>query len=97
MNKPQTQLKKAALLACQHNKAQVTPLRESVLDLLLTYQGVVKAYQLMADMQKQRKNVAPPTVYRALDFWVAQGVLHKVQALNGYVCVNTTITPIIKG
>lgn len=29
--------------------------------------------------------MAPPTAYRALDFWAEQGVLHKVAAVNGYV------------
>ena len=85
MNKQLEQIKKEAIAMCQQNKARVTPLRENVLDLLLKYQGVVKAYQLLADMQAIRENVAPPTVYRALDFWAEQGVLHKVQALNGYV------------
>lgn len=77
--------KNHVLTICQQNCAQVTPLREMVLDLLLQYNGVVKAYQLLSDMKAIRENVAPPTVYRALDFWVEQGVLHKTEALNGYV------------
>ena len=37
-------------------------------------------------MQRESDNVlAPPTAYRALDFWVEQGVLHKIAAVNGYV------------
>ena len=77
--------KEQALAMCQQNGAQLTPLRERVLDLLLQYKGVVKAYQILSDMKVGRENVAPPTVYRALDFWVEQGVLHKAEALNGYV------------
>ena len=77
--------KNYALAIYEQNGAQVTPLREMVLDLLLQYNGVVKAYQLLSDMKAIRENVAPPTVYRALDFWVEQGVLHKTEALNGYV------------
>ncbi|WP_434779211.1 Fur family transcriptional regulator [Neisseria sp. Ec49-e6-T10] len=85
MNAHTNQLKQHILKICAENQAQVTPLREAVLDLLLKHDGVLKAYQLLNDMQLIRKNVAPPTVYRALDFWVEQGVLHKVNALNGYV------------
>ncbi len=84
-----TQYRTQVLLTCQQNKALVTPLRETVLDLILNRTGVVKAYDVLADMQKLRGNVAPPTVYRALDFWADQGVLHKVAAVNGYVlCQN---------
>lgn len=79
------QIKQRAIAACKKNKAQLTPLRETVLDLLLKHQGVLKAYQLLNDMQTLRDNVAPPTVYRALDFWVSQGILHKVQSLGGYI------------
>lgn len=79
------QIKEKAIIACKKNNAQLTPLRETVLDLLLQYHGVLKAYQLLNDMQALRENVAPPTVYRALDFWVTQGILHKVQSLGGYI------------
>ena len=37
-------------------------------------------------MQRESQNVlAPPTAYRALDFWAEQGVLHKIPAVNGYI------------
>ena len=45
----------------------------------------VKAYQILNDLQQARGSAAPPTVYRALDFLVEQGILHRVDALNGYV------------
>lgn len=66
---------------------QVTALREQVLDLVLQHpEGVIKAYHVLSQMQMQSGGqVAPPTAYRALDFWAEQGVLHKVAAVNGYV------------
>ncbi|ASP18296.1 Fur family transcriptional regulator [Neisseria sp. 23W00296] len=68
------------------NGAQVTALREQVLDIVLEQEGVIKAYQVLSAMQKASSSpVAPPTAYRALDFWVEQGVLHKIAAVNGYV------------
>ncbi|ASK28528.1 Fur family transcriptional regulator [Neisseria chenwenguii] len=65
---------------------QVTALREQVLDIILQQTGVIKAYTVLSLMQQQSSGaVAPPTAYRALDFWAEQGVLHKVAAVNGYV------------
>ena len=53
------------------NGAQVTALREQVLDIVLEQEGVIKAYQVLSAMQKASSSpVAPPTAYRALDFWV---------------------------
>ncbi len=66
--------------------AQITALREQVLELALQQEGVIKAYTVLAQMQQRSDGVvAPPTAYRALDFWAEQGVLHKVAAVNGYV------------
>ncbi|WP_274585526.1 Fur family transcriptional regulator [Neisseria leonii] len=64
----------------------VTALREKALDIVLGEQQVIKAYQVLARLQADSETpLAPPTAYRALDFWVEQGVLHKVAAVNGYV------------
>lgn len=66
--------------------AQITALREQVLEIALRQEGVIKAYTVLAQMQMQSEGVvAPPTAYRALDFWAEHGVLHKVAAVNGYV------------
>ena len=70
---------------CLKNGANLTDLRRQVLDLVLAHDGVVKAYQILTDLQQTRGSAAPPTVYRALEFLVEQGILHRVEALNGYV------------
>lgn len=75
----------AARQHCEQRGGRLTAQREQVLALAFDYPGVVKAYQLLADMQAERGATAPPTVYRALDFLVEQGLLHRVDALNGYV------------
>lgn len=73
----------------QHAKQQgahITPLREQVLDIVLQQNGVIKAYNVLAQMQRNSTTViAPPTAYRALDFWANLGVLHKIAAVNGYI------------
>lgn len=70
---------------CAKNGANLTELRRQVLELVLRHDGVVKAYQILNDLQQARGSAAPPTVYRALDFLVEQGILHRVDALNGYI------------
>ena len=70
---------------CIKRGVRLTPIRRQVLELLLTYPNVVKAYEILDELKKQRKNAAPPTVYRALDFFVEIGVLHRAESLNGFV------------
>ncbi|MCP1659876.1 Fur family transcriptional regulator [Neisseria perflava] len=83
MNNP---IKQTILDQARRDGAQVTALREQVLDIILQQSGVIKAYNVLSLMQQQSEGaVAPPTAYRALDFWAEQGVLHKVAAVNGYV------------
>lgn len=79
-------IKQKILEQARRDGAQVTALREQVLDIVLQQSGVIKAYNVLAQMQQGSSGVvAPPTAYRALDFWAEQGVLHKVAAVNGYV------------
>ncbi|OBU85220.1 Fur family transcriptional regulator [Chromobacterium subtsugae] len=75
----------AAERHCASRGSKLTELRRQVLELVLSRRGVVKAYQVLADLQQQRGSAAPPTVYRALDFLVEHGLLHKVDALNGFI------------
>jgi Fur family zinc uptake transcriptional regulator len=62
----------------------LTPLRRRVLELLLDQPGPAKAYDLLPllDSEKQAK---PPTIYRALDFLVRQGLAHRIESLNAFV------------
>ncbi|MDO4434419.1 MAG: Fur family transcriptional regulator [Alysiella sp.] len=79
-------IKEKIIRQTQLHGAQITPLREHVLDIILKLDGVIKAYTVLAQMQRESDNVvAPPTAYRALDFWAEHGVLHKIPAVNGYI------------
>ncbi|GAB2942970.1 transcriptional repressor [Aquaspirillum soli] len=74
---------------CTAQGSRLTPLRRKILQLALAQSGLIKAYQLLHCLQAERGLdngvVAPPTIYRALDFLVAHGFLHRVDALNAYV------------
>ena len=46
----------------------------------------VGAYDLLARLEGERKGrAAPPTIYRALDFLMEHGLIHRITSLNAYV------------
>ena len=82
--------KTAIIARAREQGLQITALREQVLDIVLRQEGVIKAYTVLAQMQQQSNGVvAPPTAYRALDFWAEHGVLHKVAAMPATIATTT--------
>jgi len=77
-----------AAAQCARRGAQLTELRRQVLRLVLEAEQPVGAYALLDRLKNLRGGGAPPTVYRALDFLLEQGLIHKVERLNAYMgCV----------
>ncbi|MDE4455295.1 Fur family transcriptional regulator [Psychrobacter sp. DAB_AL62B] len=73
-----------------------TPLRQQVYMLILQANKPVGAYDLITQLQQMRllnndndtdgtKNVAPPTVYRSLEFLLSEGLIHQLTSINAYV------------
>ncbi|MEQ1668053.1 MAG: transcriptional repressor [Sulfuriferula sp.] len=74
---------------CQHHGARLTPLRRRVLELIWSSHTAVKAYDLLAQLSTEDHAAKPPTIYRALDFLLAQGLVHRVDSINAYVgCIH---------
>ena len=71
--------------ACLRRGATLTPLRRQVLDLVLQAEAPVGAYALLDRLKESRPGAAPPTVYRALDFLLEHGLIHKLERLNAYI------------
>ncbi len=69
--------------ACQG--ARLTDLRREVFALVLEAEGPIGAYALLDRLKLTRRTAAPPTVYRALDFLLAHGLVHRVERLNAFV------------
>ena len=66
----------------------MTDLRREVLGLILDAEAPTGAYDLLDQLKATRHGAAPPTVYRALEFLLDQGLIHKVERLSAYVgCV----------
>lgn len=77
-------LDRAAAL-CERRGARLTALRRQVLALVLEAERPVGAYDLLERLQGQRRGAAPPTVYRALEFLMEHGLIHKVERLSAFV------------
>lgn len=71
---------------CQERGARLTPLRQHVLALVWQSHKPLGAYTLMDKLSEEStRRVAPPTVYRALDFLLEQGLIHRINGLNAFV------------
>ena len=70
----------------------MTAQRKEVFELLLLRGGSAKAYDLQDDMRARHGRVAPSTVYRALEFLMAQHLVHRVDALNTFIACNAEHT-----
>ena len=75
----------AAELLCFRHGARLTGRRRRVLELVWRSHRAVKAYNLLEQLALDEPGVKPPTVYRALDFLIAQGLVHRIESLNAFV------------
>lgn len=69
---------------CLARGVRLTDLRRRVLSLVWNGHKAVGAYTLLEQLQRDGK-AAPPTVYRALDFLLEQGLIHRLASLNAFV------------
>jgi len=74
-----------AAAQCQSRGVRLTDLRRDVLGLILEADAPAGAYDLLDRLRTRRGPAAPPTVYRALDFLLAQGLVHRIERLAAYV------------
>jgi Fur family zinc uptake transcriptional regulator len=74
---------------CEAKGARLTDLRREVLGLILESEAPTGAYDLLDRLRATRHGAAPPTVYRALEFLLEHGLVHKLESLSSYVgCVS---------
>lgn len=70
---------------CAIRGARLTPVRRRVLELVLRSEQPTGAYALLAELQRGRGKLGPPTVYRALDFLLAHKLIHKVETSSAFI------------
>ena len=72
--------------ACTERGLRLTPIRAHVLGLIADAGQPTKAYDLLEKVRDEGTGAAaPPTVYRALDFLLANGFIHKLESINAFV------------
>lgn len=71
---------------CEKHGVRLTAQRRRVLELVWGSHRPIGAYELLELLHKQDgKRLAPMTVYRALDFLIEQGLVHRLARLNAYI------------
>ncbi len=81
----------SAEMVCAQRGARLTDLRRQVLELVWDSHAPIGAYDVIDRLSRLRagqgddSRVAPPTVYRALDFLIDQGLIHRIESLNAFV------------
>jgi Fur family zinc uptake transcriptional regulator len=70
---------------CARRGSRLTPQRREVLNCVAESHNAVGAYEIIERMASHGPRPAPITVYRALDFLLAHGLVHKVESRNAYV------------
>lgn len=80
----------AAEALCARRGVRLTALRRRVLELVWGGHGPMRAYDILdrlrdERMRSEQRGAAPPTVYRALDFLLSNGLIHRIESLNAYV------------
>ena len=70
---------------CQERGARFTPIRRKVLELIWERHESTKAYDLLEALKDFDPGAKPATVYRALDFLMEQGLIHRVETLNAFI------------
>ncbi|MEM9533069.1 MAG: transcriptional repressor [Pseudomonadota bacterium] len=77
--------RKIAETRCAEQGERLTPARLSAYAELLASKRALSAYELMAHMERrQKKKIAPLTVYRHLDFLIRVGLVHRLESTQSY-------------
>jgi Fur family zinc uptake transcriptional regulator len=75
----------AAERHCAETRAQLTPIRRRVLEILLGEHRAMGAYEVLEVLRAEGQPAQPPVAYRALEFLVRLGFVHRIERLNAFV------------
>ena len=70
---------------CKARGARLTDIRRQVLELVWKSHVPVGAYDLLDQLNANGKKTQPPTVYRALEFLLEQGLIHRIESQNAFI------------
>ena len=69
---------------CATLELKLTSLRKEILYILWCAKKPLKAYEILNELLQTKTNSTPPTVYRVLIFFLASGVVHKIESIQSY-------------
>lgn len=71
---------------CKSNKLGFTEIRKQVFEIIVKNNKPIKAYEILDKISNiNNKHSHPPTVYRAIDFLIENGFVHKLNSINSFV------------
>jgi Fur family zinc uptake transcriptional regulator len=70
---------------CAARAERLTPTRRRVLAALAASHRPLGAYEIIDRLAEAGPRPAPITVYRALDFLQAQGLVHRIESRNAFI------------
>ena len=74
-----------AVRVCAVRAQRLTPIRRQVLEALLASHRPLGAYEVIEELAKSMPRPAPITVYRALDFLMENGLVHRIESRNAFL------------
>jgi len=74
-----------AEVTCAERAERLTPPRRQVLEVLAASHKPLGAYEIMDIIARKKARPAPITVYRALEFLMKQGFVHRIESRNAYL------------
>ena len=69
----------------KENGQRVTQPREYVLGIIAAAEQPMTAYDVLHALGEKLDQPKPPTAYRALEFLVKHGFIHRIESLNAYI------------
>jgi len=70
---------------CAQKGLRLTPLRRSVMKLLAETHAPLGAYEIVERLAAAGEPSPPMSVYRVLDFLVAEGLAHRIESRNAFL------------
>ncbi len=70
---------------CAGRAQNFTPIRRQVLQALLSSHRPLGAYEVIEELGRRMPRPAPITVYRALDFLMQNGLVHRIESRNAFL------------
>ncbi|MDX1403089.1 MAG: Fur family transcriptional regulator [Woeseiaceae bacterium] len=74
-----------AVRICRERGLRLTRQRRRVLELVWNSHKPIGAYEILDRLNRDGARVAPPTVYRALEFLIEAELVHRLDSLNAFV------------